>query len=182
MRAGLTASVGLTANPTANPTADMTADLAQARAWHQAGQLDLARQGYLALLARPACAAVMAESALFASFSYLEGLGLPPQEAMASGCLVGCLVGGFDGHGGRDDASADNGRWVAEGDHEGFADALAALLDDWVGDGDAAQRRIDAGLATAATYSQARFEQELLAAWRAITGPRWGDYLNRVSR
>jgi tetratricopeptide (TPR) repeat protein len=52
MRAGLTASVGLTANPTANPTADMTADLAQARAWHQAGQLDRARQGYLALLAR----------------------------------------------------------------------------------------------------------------------------------
>ena len=45
MRAGLTASVGLTANPTANPTADMPADLAQARAWHQAGQLDRARQG-----------------------------------------------------------------------------------------------------------------------------------------
>ena len=130
----MTATVRSTADLTADPTADMTADLAQARAWHQAGQLDLARQGYLALLARPACAAVMAESALFASFSYLEGLG------------------------------------------------LAALLDDWVGDGDAAQRRIDAGLATAATYSQARFEQELLAAWRAITGPRWGDYLNRVSR
>ena len=48
MRAGVTASVGLTADP----TADMTADLAQARAWHQAGQLDRARQGYLALLAR----------------------------------------------------------------------------------------------------------------------------------
>lgn len=44
MRAGLTASVGLTADP--------AADLAQARAWHQAGQLDRARQGYLALLAR----------------------------------------------------------------------------------------------------------------------------------
>ena len=127
----------------------------------------------IAGMSRPACAAVLAESALFASFSYLEGLGLPPLEAMASGCLVG----GFDGHGGRDYASADNGLWVAEGDHEGFADALAALLDDWVGDGDAAQRRIDAGLATAATYSQARFEQELLAAWQAITGPRWGDYL-----
>ena len=81
----MTATVRSTADLTADPTADMTADLAQARAWHQAGQLDLARQGYLALLARPACAAVMAESALFASFSYLEGLGLPPQEAMASG-------------------------------------------------------------------------------------------------
>ena len=56
MQAGLTATVGLTANPAADPTvdmtADMTADLAQARAWHQAGQLDRARQGYLALLAR----------------------------------------------------------------------------------------------------------------------------------
>ena len=137
----------------------------------------------IAGMSRRACAAVLAESAVFASFSWLEGLGLPPLEAMASGCLVG----GFDGHGGRDYARADNGRWVAEGDHEGFADALAALLDEWVegrvGDrpGGAAQRRIDAGLATAAAYSQARFEQELLAAWRVITGARWGDYQRGVA-
>ena len=50
------------------------------------------------------------------------------------------------------------------------------------GVGGAAQRRIDAGLATAATYSQARFEQALLAAWRAITGPRWGDDLHGAAR
>jgi hypothetical protein len=127
----------------------------------------------IAGVSRQACAAVLAESALFASFSCLEGLGLPPLEAMASGCLVA----GFDGHGGRDFTSADNGLWVAEGDHEGFADALAADLAIAQAGGDAAQRRIDAGLATAAAYSQARFEAELLAAWRAITGPRWGDYL-----
>ena len=48
----MTATVRSTADLTADPTADMTADLAQARAWHQAGQLDRARQGYLALLAR----------------------------------------------------------------------------------------------------------------------------------
>jgi hypothetical protein len=126
----------------------------------------------IAGLSRQACAAVLAESALFASFSWLEGLGLPPLEAMASGCLVG----GFDGQGGRDHASADNGLWVAEGDHEGFADALAAGLAIAQAGGAAAQRRIDAGLATAAQYSQARFERELLAAWGAITGPAWGDY------
>jgi glycosyltransferase involved in cell wall biosynthesis len=68
----------------------------------------------------------MAESAVFASFSYLKGLGLPPLEAMASNCLV-C---GFDGHGGSDFATADNGQWVQEGDHEGFADAVAMMQAD----------------------------------------------------
>jgi hypothetical protein len=126
----------------------------------------------IAGVSRQACAAVLAESALFASFSCLEGLGLPPLEAMASGALV-C---GFDGQGGRDYATADNGLWVAEGDHAGFADAVAAGLAIAQAGGTAARRQIDAGLATAAQYSQARFERELLAAWAAITGADWGDY------
>jgi len=126
----------------------------------------------IAGVSRQACAAVLAESALFASFSCLEGLGLPPLEAMASGCLVA----GFDGHGGRDFATVDNGLWVAEGDHEGFADALAASLAIAQAGDDAAQRRINAGLATAAQYSQARFEGELLAAWSGITGAVWREY------
>lgn len=124
-------------------------------------------------LTRHACAETMAQSAVFASFSYLEGLGLPPLEAMASGCLV-C---GFDGHGGSDYAGPENGLWVKEGDHAGFAHAVAASLMLAQADNDATRRQRAAGKETAAHYSQSRFERELLAAWQAIIGERWPDYL-----
>lgn len=127
----------------------------------------------IAGLSRAECARVMAESAVFASLSYLEGLGLPPLEAMSSGCLV-C---GFDGHGGRDFARPDNGLWVREGDHEGFADAVAAALTLAQADDDTARRLLAAGRQTAAGYSQARFERELLTAWEGILGARWPAYL-----
>ncbi len=127
----------------------------------------------IAGISRKACAEVMAQSAVFASFSYLEGLGLPPLEAMASGCLV-C---GFDGHGGSDYADADNGLWVKEGDHEGFAHAVATALKLAQTNDEEAGRRLGAGEQTAARYSQGRFEAELLAAWQAIIGERWPDFL-----
>lgn len=124
-------------------------------------------------MSRSACAGVMAESAVFASFSYLEGLGLPPLEAMSSDCLV-C---GFDGHGGSDYTSPENGLWIKEGDHAGFAHAVAAMLKLAQTGGDDAARQIEAGRQTAALYSKNRFERELLAAWQSIIGKRWPDYL-----
>jgi hypothetical protein len=128
----------------------------------------------IAGMSRMACAQVMAESAVFASFSYLEGLGLPSLEAMSSGCLV-C---GFDGHGGSDFARPDNGAWVKEGDHDGFAHAVAAALGLAQVGGEAAQRQLAAGAQTAAAYSRSRFERELLAAWQAIVGEvHWPEYL-----
>ena len=127
----------------------------------------------IAGVSRRACAAALADSAVFASFSCLEGLGLPPLEAMACGCLV-C---GFDGHGGRDYASPANGLWVAEGDHEGFAHAVAAALRLASSSGAQAAAQIAAGRQSAALYSQSRFERELLDAWQAIIGERWPDYL-----
>lgn len=123
-------------------------------------------------MSRQACAEVMAQSAVFASFSYLEGLGLPPLEAMASGSLV-C---GFDGYGGSDYATQDNGLWVQEGDHEGFAHAVGASLKLAQAGQGACAAQIAAGLQTAASYSQARFGAELLAAWRVILGPRWSEF------
>lgn len=129
----------------------------------------------IAGLSRRACADVMAESAVFGSFSALEGLGLPPLEAMASGCLV-C---GFDGQGGRDYARPDNALWVKEGDHEGFAQAIAASLKLAVAGGTEAQRRIEAGRLTAAQYSPTRFENELIAAWKSLLGDDW-RYFQRL--
>lgn len=123
-------------------------------------------------MSRRKCAQVMAESAVFASLSYLEGLGLPPLEAMASGCLV-C---GFIGHGGADYASPENGLWVDEGDHDGFAQAVAVALDRAANSDREAERQLAAGRATAKGYSQSRFEQELLSAWRSILGEQWPLY------
>jgi hypothetical protein len=118
---------------------------------------------------RPAVARALAESSVFASLSRSEGLGLPPLEAMAAGCVV-C---GFDGQGGREYATPDNGLWVAEGELEGFARALAAALRL-----DAAEtaRRVAAGRATAAAFSPERFEAELQAAWLRLLGVRAPDY------
>ncbi|GAA4033408.1 hypothetical protein GCM10022212_35700 [Actimicrobium antarcticum] len=99
---------------------------------------------------------------------------MPPLEAMASGCLV-C---GFDGHGGSDFASADNGLWIAEGDHDGYAHAVArclAMAQDGRTDTEG-QRRIAAGQLTAAAYSRERFDAELQTAWRALLGPDWDEY------
>lgn len=120
-------------------------------------------------MGRPQVAQVLAESVVFASFGKDEGLGLPPLEAMAAGCLV-C---GFDGGGGKEYATPENGLWVAEGDAEGFARALAAALQF-----DAAEtaRRVDAGRKTAAGFSETRFETELQAAWQTLLGERTGDY------
>jgi glycosyltransferase involved in cell wall biosynthesis len=123
-------------------------------------------------MSRRDCAAVMAQSAVFASFSSLEGLGLPPLEAMASACLV-C---GFDGHGGSDYAGPENGLWVKEGDHEGYAHAVGAMLNLALKGGADARRQLAAGTQTAALYSRARFERELLAAWKAIIGESWLDF------
>jgi hypothetical protein len=126
----------------------------------------------IAGVSRRACAEIMAQSAVFASFSWLEGLGLPPLEAMAAGCLV-C---GFDGHGGSDFATPDNGLWVAEGDHEGYAHAVAATLEMARAAGPEQARRSAAGHATAAGYSRERFTIELEAAWHTILGERWEQY------
>ena len=66
-------------------------------------------------------AACLRESAIFLSLSRYEGLGLPPLESMASGCLVV----GFPGDGGKEYASEANGFWVEQEDLMRCVDALA---------------------------------------------------------
>jgi len=65
-------------------------------------------------------ARLMGEARVFLSLSRLEGFGLTPLEAMASGCVVA----GFTGIGGREYATPENGYWVNEDD---FPACVAAL-------------------------------------------------------
>lgn len=103
-------------------------------------------------------AQILRESYVFISLSKNEGLGLPPLEAMASGCLV-C---GFHGGGGQEYATDLNGWWVSEGEWAQFARYLDMALT--CSDAEV-KRRTDAGKETAARFGEAQFVADLAKAW-----------------
>jgi hypothetical protein len=119
-------------------------------------------------LPRDQVAARLRAAHIYVSTGMYEGLGLPPLEAMAAGCLVV----GFAGGGGLDYATADNGVWVPDDDPWALAEALehtlASLNDPAAAAALDAKRR--AGRATAMSYTRERFERELLAFWSAYLG------------
>ncbi len=109
---------------------------------------------------------LMGEAAAFLSLSRLEGLGLTPLEAMASGCIVT----GFTGIGGREYATEKNGFWAQEDD---FPEALQQLRQalDLAGeatDSPARQGYAKAAEETLQAYSTDVFEKGCLEAWQAI--------------
>jgi glycosyltransferase involved in cell wall biosynthesis len=114
-------------------------------------------------LRRPEVAARLQEAHIYVSCSAHEGLGLPPLEAMAAGCLVV----GFTGGGGLDYASAENGIWVENGNPWALAEALAKVLTA-VCDPNA-RASLDAkraaGRSTVQRYGPAEFERDLMAFW-----------------
>lgn len=106
-------------------------------------------------------AQILGESAVFLALGRIEGFGLPPIEAMASGCQVV----GFTGDGGRSFATPGNGLWCDPEDWLGCCDRLAEALRAFqTEDGD---RRVACGLETASHYTLARMERELVAFWQA---------------
>jgi|OM-RGC.v1.006693259 hypothetical protein len=108
-------------------------------------------------------AAILAESTIFLNLGRGEGLGLPPLEAMAAGCVV-C---GFAGQGTTDFASADNGFWSAEGDGAGCIQAINAAVAAF-DDPERVAQLIQAGLATAQRYSLPVFEERMAAYFRTL--------------
>ncbi len=111
-------------------------------------------------------ATAMSEAAIFLSLSRLEGFGLTPLEAMASGCVVA----GFTGIGGREYATPNNGFWAAEDDFPACLDALrqaVSLSMDKSGkrqDYDQVCRR------TYALYTYDAFRVAAISAWQEILG------------
>jgi glycosyltransferase involved in cell wall biosynthesis len=108
----------------------------------------------------------MAASEIFLALGHLEGLGLPPLEAMAAGALVV----GFYGGGGQEYATAENGDWFQDGAHFEIAQTLIRRIDQLRGGETFAVRRA-AGRQTVEDFSQEAFETGLAAAWRTIAGP-----------
>ena len=106
----------------------------------------------------------MAESAVFLSLSAQEGLGLPPLEAMAAGCVVV----GYHGGGGLDYATEQNGRWYDEATPDNLAHLLGDTLIRLRADPDCFASMIEDGRRTAARYSQSNMEKQLLDFWSAF--------------
>jgi glycosyltransferase involved in cell wall biosynthesis len=101
----------------------------------------------------------LAESAVFLAMSRMEGFGLPPIEAMASGCIVV----GFKGDGGRSFATPENGIWCTAEDWFSAADGLAHAID--LFDSGEGESYMQAGIETASQYTLQRMERDVVAFW-----------------
>lgn len=109
-------------------------------------------------------AAGMARSALFLALSRLDGFGLTPIEAMASGCVVA----GFTGIGGHEYATTANGFWAAEDDFPACLHALEQAMQLWQ-TGEAPLTAYHAAAsATAAHYTPTVFAAACRDAWTSI--------------
>lgn len=115
-------------------------------------------------LPRTQAAKILGESAVFLATSWYEGLGLPPLEAMA----CGCLVTGFHGWGGLDYVSPQNALWCEEGNIETAAAALAEAVDMARTNHPATTPILEAAATTAARYSPQATRQTLLTLWPRI--------------
>jgi len=113
-------------------------------------------------IAEPEVARIMGESEIFLTLGRMEGVGLPPLEAMAAEALVV----GFTGDGGNEFATPQNGWWVGSDDWAGCAAALDQALALCADRPDAAANRREQGLRTVARYTLDQMEQELLAFWK----------------
>jgi len=117
------------------------------------------------------CAAILQESSIFAAFGHIEGLGLPPLEAMASGCIVV----GLHGLGGAEYANPKNGFWVEEGDYFGFARQLSTAVEaaknpSW------SLSIIEESIGSIEPYRRASFKTTLVKTWRELLGDAYDDY------
>lgn len=106
-------------------------------------------------------AEIMKESALFLNFSYLEGFGLPPAEAMA----CGCVVIGYHGNGGREFFKRPYAHPIEAGDIVHFAltvEKIALEYDQHKAEGKLASDYI------LKQYSQEREREDFKLAWKAL--------------
>jgi FkbM family methyltransferase len=106
---------------------------------------------------------VLAQSAIFLSLSDKDPLGLPPLEAMASGCVVA----GFHGGGGLEYMTPANGWWADTGDWRACVNGLAAAVATFDRGGPALAAYHAETQRTVETYSVEGMTSALLSYWRS---------------
>ena len=109
-------------------------------------------------------AEIMSESAVFLSTSIYEGFGLPPIEAMASGCIVV----GFHGDGGMEYASDDNGYWCDGNNITECAKTLGQVISLIINGDHIAHQTKSQALKKAGEYTYDRQENDLLHFWSNV--------------
>jgi glycosyltransferase involved in cell wall biosynthesis len=109
---------------------------------------------------------IFGRSSIVLSLPFLESFGLVPLEAMASGAVVT----GFDGYGGQEYASEENGLWFAPDHLEETADALARIITGLERNDPAILRMREAGFATVAQYSRERTRLALAEFYGPLAG------------
>jgi len=116
-------------------------------------------------------------SSIFLSFSHREGFGLPPAEAMASGCLVV----GFDGFAGKE-FFAEHAITVPEGDVQTYCAVVTDLLRSWDERQAEYLRMASSGADfVAREYSVAAHEQSVIPLFRdAMAAPRTSSARGRL--
>jgi len=118
-------------------------------------------------LPQAAVADIMRRCLVFLTAVNYEGFGLPPAEAMASGCVVV----GFDGWGARQYFSSDTGFPVPTGDVVRFIVAVEDVLCRVDRDRSALDElRRKAASYILSEYSLRQEEDSIMAAWRRIIG------------
>ena len=122
--------------------------------------------GEIANVGEAEAARLMGEARVFLSLSRLEGFGLTPLEAMASGCVVA----GFTGIGGREYATPDNGFWAGEDDFPVCVDAVAKAVAQSLSTGTAKAQYDAACRKTVNLYAPQTFQKGVKDAWDKILG------------
>lgn len=108
---------------------------------------------------------IFRESALFMSFSFFEGFGLPPVEAMA----CGCMTIGFHGNGGKEYFKEPYAYPIAEGEILDFARTVEGIALDYDQKADVYREKGKiASQFVCETYSKEKEEKELIAIWGEI--------------
>ena len=107
----------------------------------------------------------MKESLIFLSFSYQEGCGLPPMEAMA----CGCLVIGYDGRGGREYFNNKFSYPIERGDIISFAKTIEEVISRYNKDHNIFdEERQKASEYIRKTYSTEKETEDILQFWTKI--------------
>jgi hypothetical protein len=114
-------------------------------------------------------AEMIRDSSIFLSFSYREGFGLPPAEAMASGCIVI----GFDGFGGSE-FFGEHAVLIPDGDTKAFSSIVMSILQNWESDQKRFSEMAKAAAAFIATnYSRQAHEDSVISVFsEAMAAPR----------
>ncbi|MEM8580245.1 MAG: glycosyltransferase [Pseudomonadota bacterium] len=108
---------------------------------------------------------ILSESLIFLSFSFQEGFGLPPAEAMAAGCLVI----GYTGVGGEEYFSPEYGYPIQDCDIVDFITTIKAVTSAYATDPKPLDRmREHAATHIHTEYNTHRNRTELLRIWAKI--------------